>query len=306
MPAYNAAEYIAEAITSVLDQTFTDFELLIVNDGSTDDTVEVIRSFEDERIVLVNRPNGGVSEALNTGLRHARAGYIARFDADDICHPERLEIQYGYVRSDPRYHILGSAADYVDMHGNYVFTYQPPAHSDEHIRSLDHSLCPFIHSTVFYRKDVVLSAGGYNKYALGFEDHLLWRNIAKEGKVFNFSRSLIKVRLNPGSVTIDEKWSPKEFRKIKYSALRTGIMTEAQGTELRHIARTAYSPKVKHGAYYALLAKKYLWNNHQPEKARQNLREVLKIDRFNLSSYALLALSFIPERSLIRLYNMIR
>src|ERR1700754_2088364 len=87
MPAYNAGKYIGEAIESVLEQTFTDFELLIVNDGSTDNTAAIIQSFTDPRIVLIQQPNLGVAAALNNGLKHARAEYIARFDADDICYP---------------------------------------------------------------------------------------------------------------------------------------------------------------------------------------------------------------------------
>ena len=99
MPAYNAERYIADAIRSVLEQTFTDFELLIVNDGSTDDTAKVIASFKDPRVMLLSQQNKGVSAALNLGLSHARAPYVARFDADDICYPDRLKIQYGRVRS---------------------------------------------------------------------------------------------------------------------------------------------------------------------------------------------------------------
>ena len=87
MPAYNAGNYIGEAIASVLAQTFTDFELLIINDGSTDQTTAIIRQFNDPRIVIINQENTGVAAALNTGLQHARAGYIARFDADDVCYP---------------------------------------------------------------------------------------------------------------------------------------------------------------------------------------------------------------------------
>lgn len=90
MPAYNAGKYIREAITSVLEQSFADFELLIVNDGSTDDTADIIDSFNDERIVVLSQENKGVAAALNNGLRHARAPYIARFDADDVCYPYRL------------------------------------------------------------------------------------------------------------------------------------------------------------------------------------------------------------------------
>src|SRR5882757_7271659 len=97
MPAYNAGKYIGEAISSVLGQSFVDFELLIVNDGSTDDTEKIIRSFHDSRIVMIRQENKGVSAALNLGLAHARAPYIARFDADDICLPNRLKVQYEFI-----------------------------------------------------------------------------------------------------------------------------------------------------------------------------------------------------------------
>ena len=136
MPAYNAEKYIAEAISSILKQSFTNFELLIVNDGSTDGTERVINSFNDNRIVLVNQANKGVSSALNAGLAHSRTPYIARFDADDICHPDRLKIQYEFITTYPEYSIIGSAADYVDAAGHYIFTHHPVAHLNEEIHQL--------------------------------------------------------------------------------------------------------------------------------------------------------------------------
>src|SRR4051812_44490454 len=96
MPAYNADKYIEDGISSVLSQTFTNFELLIINDGSTDNTLKVIESIRDKRIVVISQENKGVSAALNLGLAHARAPYIARFDADDICLPNRLKVQYEF------------------------------------------------------------------------------------------------------------------------------------------------------------------------------------------------------------------
>jgi glycosyltransferase involved in cell wall biosynthesis len=303
MPAYNAGQYIADAITSVLQQTFTNFELLIVNDGSTDDTLKVIDGFNDPRIVVINQPNGGVAAALNTGLQHARAPYIARFDADDICYPKRLETQYDFMVSNPQYDILGSAVDYMDMDGHHVFNFQPPAYSDEQIQQLKYTICPFIHSSVFYKRDIIKSVGGYDKSAYSFEDHLLWCNILSSVKAFNFSQPLIKVRLNPESVTIDEKWRTHRFRKIKYAALKKGYITEEDGLELKRIGARQGKDSVKHGAYYALLGKKFLWNNHQPLKARENLKKVIVINRFDWKSYVLILCSFLPGNTLLKLYN---
>ncbi|QEM04346.1 glycosyltransferase [Mucilaginibacter rubeus] len=304
MPAYNAGKYIREAITSVLEQSFADFELLIVNDGSTDDTADIINSFNDERIVVLGQENKGVAAALNKGLRHARAPYIARFDADDVCYPYRLQVQYDFITSHPYYSIIGSGVDYTDVNGDLIFTWQPDALSHNQIRQLSYRICPFIHSSVFYKRDTVLNAGGYNELAYTFEDHFLWAGILKHEKAFNLNQPLIKVRLNAESVTIDEKWRTGKFRQIKYNALRKGSITEAEGRRLSEIGNKQLSPRIKKGAYYALLGKKYLWNNYQPEKARENLLKTLSISPLHLKNYFLLLMSFLPERMLMNLYQL--
>ncbi|MDB5287697.1 MAG: glycosyltransferase [Mucilaginibacter sp.] len=303
MPAYNTGKYIHEAISSVLEQTFTAFELLIINDGSTDDTLAVINAFTDARIRVINQDNKGVANALNNGLNNARAPYIARFDADDVCYPNRLQVQYDFITAHSDYSIIGSACDYADVNGEYVFTYQPAAYSNAEIQRLDYKICPFIHSGVFYKKDVILKAGGYNEHAYTFEDHFLWANILKNEKACNLQQSLIKVRWNPESITIDEKWRTNTFRKIKYNALNKLTITEADGIKLRQIGKQQHSSRIKEGAYYALLGKKYLWNNYQPAKARQNLIKTLSISPLHIKNYFLLLLSFLPEKILYSFYH---
>jgi len=296
MPAYNAGKYIGEAIASVLGQSFTDFELLIINDGSTDETADIVRSFDDPRIVLINQENKGIAAALNAGLAKAKAPFVARFDADDICYPNRLKTQYDFITSYPEYSIIGSAADYVDTDGHFIFTHHPAAHLNEEIRELNYSVCPFIHSSVFYKKDVIISNGGYNELAYTYEDHFLWVNILKKEKACNLSQALIKVRLNPESVTIDEKWHSRKFLSIKYSTLRKRSITEAEGQELYQISGRRHSPKIKEGAYYALCGKKFLLNNYQPEKARTNVVRAISLQPFRLDNYLLYTVSYLPER----------
>jgi glycosyltransferase involved in cell wall biosynthesis len=303
MPAYNTGKYIHEAISSVLEQTFTDFELLIINDGSIDDTLAVINTFTDSRIRVINQNNKGVANALNNGLNNARAPYIARFDADDVCYTNRLQVQYDFITAHPDYSIIGSACDYTDVNGEYVFTYQPVAYSNAEIQQLDYKICPFIHSGVFYKKDVILKAGGYNEHAYTFEDHFLWASILKNEKACNLQQPLIKVRWNPESITIDEKWRTNTFRKIKYNTLNKLAITEADGIKLMQIGKQQHSSRIKEGAYYALLGKKYLWNNYQPVKARQNLIKTLSISPLHIKNYFLLLLSFLPEKTLRSFYH---
>jgi len=304
MPAYNAGKYIAEAISSVLRQTFSDFELLIVNDGSTDNTVKIIESFKDNRIILIHQENKGIASALNTGLAHSRSDYIARFDADDICRRERLSTQYNFMTSYPEYDIIGSAADYLDVEGNYIFTQHPAAHLNEEIQTLKYTVCPFIHSSVFYKKEVILRNGGYNEHAYTFEDHFLWVNILQHAKACNLSPALIKVRLNPESITIDEKWRTRRFREIKYNSLKNRSITAFDGLLLQEIGQKQYLPKIKEGAYYALCCKKFLVNNYQPEKARWHVSKAIGIHPLRVDNYLLYVISYFPENFINWLYRL--
>lgn len=306
MPAYNAGPYIGEAIASVLKQSFTDFELLIINDGSTDNTAAIINAYayRDSRVVLISQENKGVSAALNLGLQHARAPYIARFDADDICYTERLKIQYDFITAHPEYSIIGSAVDYMDVAGRFIFTHHPEAHLNEEIQELKYTVCPFIHSSVFYKKDAIISSGGYNEHAYTFEDHFLWVNILKDHKACNLSQPLIKVRLNPGSVTIDEKWRTKKFREIKYTTLKNRSITAADGHELQAIGRKQYLPKIKEGSYYALCGKKFLLNNYQPELARENIVKAISLHPLRWDNYLLYTVSYLPEKFILWLHKL--
>ncbi len=303
MPAYNAEKYIGEAISSVLDQTFTDFELLIINDGSTDGTQQVINSFTDTRIRLINQTNQGVAAALNIGLLNAKADIIARFDADDICLSGRLNLQYGFLKNNPDHIIVGSNVDYIDMNGEFVFTGRMSAYRDEDIRRLIFKNCPLIHSSVMFRKEPVLKAGSYNIHAHAFEDHLLWLKLLGYGKACNLPEILVKVRLAPESISIDEKWRTKRFHEIKSGAFRSGNITEAGGKELLDILKQQNNPKIKEGSYYSMLGKKYLWDNHQPQKARFNLSKAIRIHPARLDSYSIMALSFFPKFFINWLYK---
>jgi len=304
MPAYNATRYIGEAISSVLAQSFTDFELLIINDGSTDDTVNIIKSFNDPRIVCISQDNKGVAVALNLGLEHARAPYIARFDADDICLPNRLKVQYDFITAYPEYSIIGTAAEYIDVAGHYIFTHHPAAHLNEEIQQLSYTVCPFIHSSVFYKKELVINNGGYNANAYTYEDHFLWVNILKNIRACNLSQPLIKVRFNPESITIDEKWRTRKFRRIKYATLKQRSINAGQGTELQSIGGRQFSRKIKEGAYYALCGKKFLLNNYQPQKARENMTRAISLHPLRLDNYLIYLISFLPESLITKLYKI--
>jgi glycosyltransferase involved in cell wall biosynthesis len=302
MPCYNAAAYITDAIRSVLDQTFRDFELLIINDGSTDQTVALVSSFDDERIVLIGQERQGVAAALNNGLIHARAYYIVRFDADDICLPERLEKQYHFMMSNPDYIIAGSAADYIDDSGNYIFTHFPQAKSHPEILELDYHICPFIHASVIYKKDTVAKIG-YDVNAHSFEDHLLWLKLKDKGKMHNMAEPLLRVRLNPGSFTMDERKRKRAFHNIKNRALKEEFISPEDGNRLFSIISRQNNSRRKEGAYYSLLAKKFLWNNYDPPRSRSNMRKAIRLNEFDIKDYLVLFISYLPRYVIHNLYS---
>ena len=295
MPAYNAGKYIAEAILSVLEQSFPDFELLIVDDGSSDDTRSVIRRFPDPRIRLLTQVNSGISVALNRGLSAARGIYIARFDADDICLPQRLERQVLFLDGHPTYLVTGSDAEYIAEDGEHLFDFHCTGHSHKEIVENLYVKCPFIHSGVMYRKDAVLKAGGYSPYAHNFEDHLLWTQLLKGGKCCNLPEPLIKVRINPASVTIDEKWRGRRFRSLKRAIIRKGTITKEEGEELMAIIKSQDKGKIKEGAYHALCGKKLLADNYRPLRARWHVLKAIHANPFRLDNYVLFSVSYLPS-----------
>lgn len=305
MPVYNAEKYIADAIRSVLNQAFQDFELLIVNDGSTDRSVDIIRGFTDSRIIVVDQARAGVAAALNTGIKSARGEFIARFDADDICYPHRLHEQYNFMKKNPDYVLIGSDADYIDQRGEYLFYNENFSHSFEEIRNSINVNCPFIHSTVFYNTKLVRELGGYDTKAHTFEDYFLWIKLIEKGKVMNFNKPLIAVRLNPESITIDEKLRGKKFIALKREMLfESKNITEEQEQRLLKILKSQNFVEFKKYSYHILIAKKYLWNNYQPAKARQNLGKALRYRPFSPITYGLFILSWMPKSFVNELYKI--
>ncbi len=295
MPAYNAAKYIDEAIESVLAQSFKNFELLIINDGSTDDTGKIINGYTDERVIVKHIEHSGVSKALNKGLSIAKGKYIARFDADDICLPERLEKQFQFLEQHPDYVLTGSDAFYIMEDGSPLFSFNCRGYTDNDIRSKLFVFCPVIHSAVMFRKQAVIDAGGYSLYAHNFEDYLLWVQLAGTGKLHNIPEPLIKVRFNPSSVTIDEKWRGKQFRDLKRSIIKRGDITEQEGMQLLAIIQTQNNLDIKEGAYHALCAKKFLTDNYEPGKARKHILNAIAHMPSRWDSYAIFLVSFFPR-----------
>ena len=203
MPVYNAERFLSEAIESILNQTFKDFELIIINDGSTDNSLEIIKKYkaQDERIVLISRENRGLVYSLNEGIEKAEGKYIARMDADDISLENRFSKQFEVLEDNTDIDIVGCDYQLIDKNSNVVGKTIVPKTEKDILLTLCYSV-PFAHPSVMIRKSIFQ----YHKYEESpAEDYLLWSRVYKKNNFFNIGKPLLKYRYHYGESFSDMK-----------------------------------------------------------------------------------------------------
>ncbi len=202
MPVYNCSRYIGESINSILNQSFKDFELIIIDDGSTDETFKVIKKIRSKKIKLFkNKHNLGIAKCLNIGLKKARGEFIARCDGDDINFSERFKIQKDFLESRPDYVLVSSNAFLINEQGKNIGKLIFPS-SDKAVRRIIFLKNPIIHSAVMYRKKTIKKINGYRElFNLGGEDYDLWFRLMKQGKFRTLPKFLIKRRITENVFT---------------------------------------------------------------------------------------------------------
>lgn len=203
MAAYNSEDYISEAIKSMLDQTFSDFELLIINDGSTDHTVEIIETFNDHRIRLVhNDKNRGLTYTRNVALTEARGAYIAILDSDDIAINNRLELQYNFFQQHPEYVLCGGHGIFIDQQAERIDSSNLTVPIGiEKIKMMLLFGNTFVNSSVMYRTTVFQELNGYQDYAPA-EDYELFIRMAEKYPVGNLDEILVKYRMHENNISL--------------------------------------------------------------------------------------------------------
>ena len=207
MPVYNGTRYLREAIDSILKQTFEDFEFLIVDDASTDESANVVLSYSDDRIRFVqNESNVGQVRCQNIGLGLARGRYIARLDQDDSSLSTRLERQVAVMDSDPRLAVVGTWMSKVDEHGHETGLWlgKVDDYADYLFTSLTNSL-PLYHPSVMFRRDAVMNVNGYDETLPYCEDQDLWRRLALIGyRARVIPEPLTRYRIHVGQQSVSK------------------------------------------------------------------------------------------------------
>jgi len=225
MPVHNGARYLKQAIESVLDQNFSDFEFIVIDDGSSDDSLEIVDSFakKNPRIKIVkNENNLGLQKSLNRGMRKADGKYIARIDHDDIWYDrDKLQKQVNFLQQNSSYALVGTAALCIDSDGKEINSLQYKT-SDQEIRYYMLLSNQFAHPSVLIRKKYLEEVGFYSedKKYKNVEDYELWLRLGKKYKLANLSDYSLKYRINPKGISLKNQFRQRLSGlklSIKYS-----------------------------------------------------------------------------------------
>jgi len=203
MPVYNAEKYIRAATESILSQTFTDFEFIIINDGSTDGTLDILEEYaqQDRRIRLISRENKGLVATLNEGVGLAKGSLIARMDADDIALPERFQQQIDFLNTHEETVCVGGCAIIIDESGRELTLLKVPANDEKIQEELLKGHASVFHPAVMYRKKSVQQVGLYRKDFYPAEDLDLWLRLGEQGNIANLNTTVIKYRFLSNSIS---------------------------------------------------------------------------------------------------------
>lgn len=256
LPVYNAEKYVKSAVDSILNQSFEDFELLILNDGSTDTSLSILESFNDKRIRIITNPmNLGLIATLNNGLKESKGQYIARMDADDIAFSSRFEKQVRFLDDHPDYVVVGSNTHVFGEVEKDTDLWE----EDEMIRVAIYFENPFAHPSTMFRNEIIQQHSiQYNPDHLHAEDWSFWYELLKHGKGKNLKESLLKYRLEGQNITVKNHSGLKERIEIVY----------------RHLLKDLYPHLTEqHLSNHWLVAKsKYEWSSL--EEMKSSLKEM--------------------------------
>ena len=203
MPVYNGEKFLKDAIEGVLNQTYKDFEFLILDDGSTDNSSKIAESFSDPRIKIVKLNHGGIVKALNEGLKIMSGEYIVRVDADDISLPERFEKLLDYMEKNQDVAVCGSRAISINEKGEYIGEMNYPEIESEKIKKYALLHNPFIHPSVIICKEALAEVGNYRDFK-HIEDYELWTRVLAKFKGHNLPEPLLKYRIHQNQITKKE------------------------------------------------------------------------------------------------------
>jgi glycosyltransferase involved in cell wall biosynthesis len=294
MSVFNGEKFISDSVESILNQTYRDFEFVIIDDGSFDDTYKIIQAYHDNRIKLFRQSNQGVASGLNAGIRMSKGEYIARMDADDLSEPDRLEIQINYMDNHPDCVLVGVNAILIDEDGLPLRKLSYPQHRNAIYTSLQNGLSPFSDGAVMFRRSVAESCGFYNEKMLVGEDWLLWVNLFQLGEMANIPICLYRYRLSSSALTNMTPAINKQVKLLFSKILKSGEIDTGLFTKLIEYKKNA-NPKELKSLYYLRAGKALLEGDWKVVEAKKYFRKSIKLSPWNFTSWINFAFCFMPR-----------
>lgn len=214
MPVYNAEQYLAEAVVSVLNQTHQSIELVAINDGSKDNSLTILEEFakNDSRLRIITQKNTGIVGALNRGIQESRGVYIARMDADDVSFLSRIEKQVAAIEANPKAVLVATGFEVIDENSEFMYREIIPRTNEDIKRTLL-LYNPIAHGSVLLRKSSVDEVGGYSSKCGPTEDYELWMRLSKVGDFIGLEDLLYKWRQNRNGITFTNNAAMQEHTR---------------------------------------------------------------------------------------------
>ena len=203
IPIFNGERYLQESLESIKSQTFIDFEILLIDDGSTDGSMSILNKFaqHDKRVRVISKTNSGLTDTLNHGLLECRGNWVARMDQDDIASPKRLELQVKKFESDDALVLVGSDFATLDEQSHKTKLYRVPPTHEQLVERLERLRGFFPHSSALIHAETIRRIGGYDPLALFNEDWDLWLRLSECGKISSVTEPLVTIRKHPQQMT---------------------------------------------------------------------------------------------------------
>lgn len=227
MGAYNEERFIHQAVASILNQTFRDLELIIIDDGSTDQTAKILSAIEDPRVkVISSRERKGLTASLNMAISLTGGRYIARMDADDLSEPTRLEEQIDYMERFPELGLIGSWYLIIDENDRPLW--ERPLPTSQQLKETILEWNPFCHGSVLFRKEVVNRVGFYRTEFKYSQDYDLWLRIKEHYDIDNIPKYLYKWRISMKNIGISNRWLQKRYSVLarEFAVCRRNLIPE--------------------------------------------------------------------------------
>jgi len=302
LPVYHGERYIVASIESILKQSYSDFELIVINDGSTDRTGSLLRGISDPRIVLVEQENQGLTRTLNNALKVIKGEYIARQDADDLSHPDRFSRQVEFLNSHPEVGLVGSVCLCMDEDGEIIG--QTPPLTD--IKKLKNILMkrgnPLVHGSVMFRRECIGKVGGYRIEMDRAEDYDLWLRISEYYEIAKLKEPLYLWRWSQSGISLTKmeylekkaelaRKLSEERRKEGRDSLQAGLQEEFFRQQMREDLPASKQSERKRQAYYFYRLGHAAYYGGMYPKARKNLFHALNLNPLDTRAWFFLLAS---------------